>query len=930
MLRDLKSYKFLLAILAISAATYSSALISYAATQLSAGPTVTALTVSKTSMTGGAPLSGVVTLDRVAPFGGVNVSLTTSATEVTAPATVAVPAGKTSATFAITTTPVDREISVVVTAEAPPGNQKVARFTVLAPVPKSLTLSSPSTVGGQTVRATVGLTGPAPSKGLTLQLTSSNTATASVPSSISISAGKQNESFDVTTTRVSVETPVTISINSPEVVGATLTVILPPVPELVSMTCSSSSIPTNATPINLVFDRTLIAQHGVQFTSSNPAVLPVPPLIHFQSGINSIPIFVTPTQVASVTAVTITAVSGNSTKSVTTTVHPLVLETFSSSATEVLGGVRPLVTIALNLPRNEDTAIGLSANSGLVSIPNSIIIPARSSSSNPATVTFDVNTLVATAPTPVTITASMPAVLGGGTKTVTITILPVAVASLSLETQSCDLSKDCPGTISGTVTLNGAAPPEGVTIAIASNRTQSATVSPSSILISQGQSSATFTVSIAQGAAIGNAEISARIGSGSAKNVTLELVRTFMGVESMTLSTNSTTGGTPITGTVNVGQFVVSGNGPQVRTPVTPTQFLTNITVNVSGNGPQQQLSLNVPAGQSSGTFTYTPPPASATETRNLTAFANAQFMGDGAGRSAVLTVNPATFNSFTLSEINVQGGREVTGTIQMSGPVPFSSSVTVTSSDPAAASIVSSNFVSGDPTGTVRVGTSASVSVPTPVTLTASFAGQTTTAQLTVTKPSVLSGISFPSTRILSGIPTTLRIDLDGPAPNGGALVSLNSSTPSVLPIFQPSVTIPAGQNTTSVQLSPTNAANPTPVVITASFANQTKTTQVTIEPVALDVCSAISEPVTSGTAINCSVSLINAGMVAPEGGIQFGIQNPNPSLVSLPSTLTIPAGQTATTLQIVTQHVTQATVLNLQLTLPGQGIGRTFTLVP
>lgn len=931
MLTNFKSYQSLLALIAISAAIYSSALIAHASAQLpSVAPTITALTVSKTDVTGGFALSGVVTLDRAAPVGGLNVSLSTTAAEVTTQANITILAGKVSATFALKTSPVDDDTVVEVTASAQSGNQKVARFTLRAPRAKSLSLSSSSTVGGQTVGATVELTGPTPARGLRLQLTSSNGATASVPASIFIGAGKQSSGFDVTTNRVTAETPVTISIESPEQIAATLTVSLPLVPELVSLTLSAFAIPTNQTRLNLVFDRTLTASHMVQFTSSNPTVLPVPPQMNFQSGISSVPLFVIPTQVTSDTSVTITAVSGNSTKTVTTTVRPLVLQTFSASVTEIIGGARPVITVALNLPRNSDTPISLTANSGLVSLPNSIVIPARTNESIPPTVTFELITLTATTQTLATITASMPAALGGESKSLAITILPVAVASVSLQTQRCDLARDCPATIAGTVTLNGAAPLEGVTIAIASDRTQSATVSPSSVLISQGQTSAFFTVSIPQNASLGTAQISARVGSGSARNSTLELVRTFVGVESMTLSSNTTQGGTPVTGTVNVRQYVVSGNGPQVQTTVTPTQFQTIVTVNISGNGPQQQLSLNVPSGQSSGTFTYTPPPTAATETRTLTANANPQFMGDGVGRVVPLTVNPATFNSFSLSENAVQGGRQVTGTIQMSAPVPFSNSVSITSSDPSAASILSASFFSGNPTGTVTINTSSSVIAPTPVVLTASFAGQTSTAQLTVTKPSNLAGISFPSTRILSGVPTTLQIDLDGPAPNGGALIGLNSTNQSLLSFSPSQVTIPAGQNTTSVQLNPGNAPNPTPVFITASFGNQIKNTQVTIELVALDVCNSIASTVTSGTTINCSVNLLNAGMVAPDGGLQVGIQNPNPAVISIPSTLTIPAGQTSTTLQIATQHVTQNTNINLNLTLPGHSFGRAFTLVP
>jgi len=682
--------------------------------------------------------------------------------------------------------------------------------------------------------------------------------------------------------------------------------------------------------LNLVFDRPVSADHTVQFTSSNATVFPVPAVMHFQPGTTSIPVAVTPNQVTSDTTVTITAVSGNSTKTVNTTVHPLVIQTFSASATEIIGGSRPVITVAMNLPRVENTQITLVANSNLVTIPSSLSIPGRSNDSTPPSVTFELITLAATNQTSVTITAAMPAALGGGTKTLTITILPVALASVSLQKQQCDLTKDCPSTISGTLTLNGAAPVGGLTIQLSSDRPQSATVSPSSVLIAQGQSTGAFSVAIPQAAALGNVQITAQAGSGSSKSTTLALTKTFLGVESLTLSSGSTQGGTPIVGTVTVRQYVVSGNGPQVQTPVTPTQSQVNVTVSISGSGLSQQLSLNVPAGQSNGTFNYTPPSTAATESRNLMAFANSVTGGDGVGRTATLTVNPATFNAFTLSENNVQGGKVVTGTIQMSGPVPFSNSVTVTSSDQAAASNINTQFASNSPNGTVTVQTSANVTNPTTVTLTASFAGQTSTAQLTVTRPSTLSGISFPSNRLLSGVPTTLRIDLDGPAPNGGATIFLTGGPGSVVPV-QPQVTIPAGQSSASVAVTPVNVPNPTLGNVVASFGNnQSKFVQVTVESPAIDICNASPSNVTGGSTINCTVTLLNSGMVAPEGGIRLNIQNSNPAIISLPQTITIPAGQNSTSLQITTQQVTQNTDVNLALSLPNQGFSRHFTLTP
>jgi len=67
-------------------------------------PAPTALTFSPSSVVSGSSSTGTVSLNMAAPAGGANVSLSSSNSLVTVPATVTVPAGQTSATFTATTT----------------------------------------------------------------------------------------------------------------------------------------------------------------------------------------------------------------------------------------------------------------------------------------------------------------------------------------------------------------------------------------------------------------------------------------------------------------------------------------------------------------------------------------------------------------------------------------------------------------------------------------------------------------------------------------------------------------------------------------------------------------------------------------------------------------------------------------------------------
>jgi hypothetical protein len=82
--------------------------------------------------------------------------------------------------------------------------------------PGSATLSAialnPSSVnGGSPSTGTVTLSGPAPSGGATVSLSSGNTAAATVPASVTVAAGATSATFTVSTSAVTTSTPVTLS-----------------------------------------------------------------------------------------------------------------------------------------------------------------------------------------------------------------------------------------------------------------------------------------------------------------------------------------------------------------------------------------------------------------------------------------------------------------------------------------------------------------------------------------------------------------------------------------------------------------------------------------------------------------------------------------------------------------------------------------------
>lgn len=192
---------------------------------------LSSLSLSPTTVTGGNISKGTVTLTSAAPSGGAVVALSSSNASVAAvPASVAVPAGTTSAAFNVTTSAVTASTSVTVSASYNGVNRTASLAVQPAPTTptvslSSLALSPTGVTGGGTSRGTVTLSGPAPSGGASVALSSSNAGVAAVPASVAVPAGATSVTFNATTNSVTASTAVTISASYGGVTRtATLTV----------------------------------------------------------------------------------------------------------------------------------------------------------------------------------------------------------------------------------------------------------------------------------------------------------------------------------------------------------------------------------------------------------------------------------------------------------------------------------------------------------------------------------------------------------------------------------------------------------------------------------------------------------------------------------------------------------------------------------
>ena len=167
------------------------------------------INVFPTSISGGHTVVGVVALNGLAPSGGVVVGITSSDVSATVPATVTIKEGHKSATFKIATSSVALQTPVTLTATV--GTATQTATLIVNPVSLVELDIHPSHVkGGNTSTGLIRLDGPAPAGGLIVTL-SSNSASASVPATVTIPAGQNAVAFTITTAAVTAKTIAEIS-----------------------------------------------------------------------------------------------------------------------------------------------------------------------------------------------------------------------------------------------------------------------------------------------------------------------------------------------------------------------------------------------------------------------------------------------------------------------------------------------------------------------------------------------------------------------------------------------------------------------------------------------------------------------------------------------------------------------------------------------
>lgn len=375
-------------------------------------------TLSPSTVVGGNPITGTITLAQAAPSGGLTVNLHSSDSNLVVAGgvtSVTIPAGQTTGSFAVNTLGVDNKDFPAMTATLL--NKSSQAQVELDPAQMlKMTISPNEAAGGSTFTGTIQLTGlPGPSFPA-VAITVSNTAGTAAnyvvnPSSLTFASGSNTATFTVVSPFETSQVTNTVTATMPTVGGTAYQAqtlsqqLIVDVSSLLNFTITPT---TTAVGQNVTGTVTLAAPAGpggtpVLLSSDNPTLVPVPAQVTVGLGASSQSVTIPVANVAVLQPTVVNLTASRGTQSITQqlTVQEATVS-LSVNVNSILGGNKLTGTVTLSAPAAADTTVTFGFSpSGVLSVPGTVVIPAGQTS-----VDFEIDSVGVTADTMVSMTAT--------------------------------------------------------------------------------------------------------------------------------------------------------------------------------------------------------------------------------------------------------------------------------------------------------------------------------------------------------------------------------------------------------------------------------------------------------------------------------------------------------------------------------------------
>ena len=189
------------------------------------------------------------------------------------------------------------------------------------------------------------------------------------------------------------------------------------------------------------------------------------------------------------------------------------------------------------------------------------------------------------------------------------------------------------------------------------------------------------------------------------------------------------------------------------------------------------------------------------------------------------------------------------------------------------------------------------------------------------------LSSFTITPSTIVGGFSPQGNVFLTGPAPVGGAAVSLSSNNPQFVQV-PPSqtVTVQAGYTSAGFLITTSFTGGTVGATVTANYNGTTYGAGLTVVPVAVSGVTFYPSTLTAGGAASFTIYLTGP---APAGA-SVSLTNSNPTVLQMPSSIAVPTGATSVTVAGTTSSVTSQTVVNVTANYNSSSVTGSLTIVP
>lgn len=265
--------------------------------------------------------------------------------------------------------------------------------------------------------------------------------------------------------------------------------------------------------------------------------------------------------------------------------------------------------------------------------------------------------------------------------------------------------------------------------------------------------------------------------------------------------------------------------------------------------------------------------------------------------------------SGLSLSSATITGGGSVTGTVTLASPAATNTVVALTDNAPAASIPSSVTVLSGASTANFTV-TTATVSANQVATITATYAGVSKTANLTITPPPALSGLTLSKSAVFGGDSLTGTASISS---TGSSVKTIGISDNSTATSVPNHVDIAAGATSATFNVVTFAVSSSTSSTITATSGSVTKTAVLAVNPKpALSSVTLSAATVFGGDSVTGKITLSATSSSSTSVGIAD-----NSTATSVPKSVSVAAGSTTATFNVVSFAVSSDQISTITATL-------------